>query len=98
MYRKHAAAVTPFCSNEKPKPLPAAQVHPNARKKKAAPPKPGTEEEAALHREQAEAALRREYMEGAPWRVRLLLNVCLFGLDQQASQHECCRQVQMNMT
>lgn len=41
------------------------QVHPAARKKKAAP-KPGSEEEAELHREQAEAAAWQEYQQGAP--------------------------------
>ncbi|PSC73409.1 DNA-directed RNA polymerase III subunit RPC3 [Micractinium conductrix] len=43
-------------------PPPAQQVHPNARKKKAAP-KPGSEEEADMHREQAEAAQRQLYQE-----------------------------------
>lgn len=42
---------------------PALQVHPNARKKKA-PPKPGSEEEADMHREQADAALRHDYQQG----------------------------------
>lgn len=39
------------------------QVHPNARKK-VATPKPGSEEEAALHREQSEALVRQGYQEG----------------------------------
>lgn len=42
------------------------QVHPNARKKKAAP-KPGSEEEADLQREQSEAQQRQAYQEGACW-------------------------------
>ncbi|PRW61528.1 DNA-directed RNA polymerase III subunit RPC3 isoform A [Chlorella sorokiniana] len=43
-------------------PPPAKQVHPNARKK-VATPKPGSEEEAALHREQSEALVRQAYQE-----------------------------------
>lgn len=46
----------------------AEQVHPNARKK-VATPKPGSEEEAALHREQGEALLRQAYQEGKPRRI-----------------------------
>jgi hypothetical protein len=42
-----------------------SQVHPMARKKKAAP-KPGSEEEAELQREQGEAAAWLEYQRGAP--------------------------------
>lgn len=38
-------------------------MHPNARKK-VATPKPGSEEEAALHREQSEALVRQAYQEG----------------------------------
>ena len=40
------------------------QVHPNARKKKAAP-KPGSEEEIELQREQADMAVRQGYQQGA---------------------------------
>ena len=40
-------------------------MHPNARKK-VATPKPGSEEEAALHREQGEALVRQAYQEGKP--------------------------------
>ncbi|KAL4423849.1 hypothetical protein ABPG75_001150 [Micractinium tetrahymenae] len=43
-------------------PPPAQQVHPNARKKKAAP-KPGSEEEADLQREQSEVQQRQGYQE-----------------------------------
>lgn len=43
-------------------PPPPQHVHPNARKKKA-PPKPGSEEEADMHREQADAALRHDYQQ-----------------------------------
>lgn len=45
-------------------PPPPTNVHPNARKRVSAP-KPGSEEEAALHREQQEAAKRQEYQQGA---------------------------------
>lgn len=54
-------------------PPPAQQVHPNARKKKAAP-KPGSEEEADLQREQSEAQQRQAYQE-----VRFQLSADLGG-------------------
>ncbi|KAL4446224.1 hypothetical protein ABPG77_003031 [Micractinium sp. CCAP 211/92] len=54
-------------------PPPTQQVHPNARKRKAAP-KPGSEEEADLQREQSEAQQRQAYQE-----VRFQLSADLGG-------------------
>lgn len=61
-------------------PPPPQQVHPNARKKKAAP-KPGSEEETELLRGQQEAGVRQEYQQ-----VRFSIPVELMGIGQGSAE------------